>query len=153
MLTVSFVISILIQVGLPIALGFIIIRRYNVEWKVLGIGVLAYSPLACGLLSGHALNPPKGSRLGPNSGAEHFRGKLEPFAELCRAMGHADADVALGWVLAQPAMASVIIGPRTAEQVTAAVECLKVKFDEASVKRINEIFPGPGGQAPEAYAW
>ncbi len=42
MLTVSFVISILIQVGLPIALGFIIIRRYNVEWKVLGIGVLAF---------------------------------------------------------------------------------------------------------------
>lgn len=42
MLTVSFVISILIQIGLPILLGYLVIRRYHVEWKILGVGVLAY---------------------------------------------------------------------------------------------------------------
>ncbi len=42
MLTVGFVISILIQVVLPIGLGYYLIRRYNSEWKILGVGMLAY---------------------------------------------------------------------------------------------------------------
>lgn len=121
--------------------------------KALGIGVLAYSPLAAGLLSGHALKPPRGSRLGEASGAEHFRAKLEPFAALCKELGRSEPDVALGWVLSHPAMTSVVIGPRTAGQVTGALGCLSVRLDEGTVKRLNELFPGPGGQAPEAYAW
>ena len=42
MLTVGFVISILVQVVLPIALGYYLIRRYTSEWKIFGVGALAY---------------------------------------------------------------------------------------------------------------
>lgn len=42
MLTVGFVISIIIQVVLPIALGYYLVRRYDMEWKILGVGALAY---------------------------------------------------------------------------------------------------------------
>lgn len=42
MLTVGFVISILVQVALPIALGYYLIRRYGSEWKIFGVGALAY---------------------------------------------------------------------------------------------------------------
>ncbi|MCY2932300.1 MAG: aldo/keto reductase [Planctomycetota bacterium] len=121
--------------------------------KALGIGVLAYSPLGGGVLSGHALNPPKGSRVGDGAWVQHLRGPLEAFAALCRDIGRPEPDVALGWALSHPAMTSVVIGPRTVEQVTGALGCLTVKLDEAAVKRINEVFPGPGGSAPEAYAW
>jgi aryl-alcohol dehydrogenase-like predicted oxidoreductase len=121
--------------------------------KALGIGVLAYSPLAGGLLSGHALQPPPGSRMGDGSGAQFFREKLELFAKLCRELGYTEPEVALGWALSHPAMTSVVIGPRTAEQVAGSLRCLEVKPEAAGMTKLNEIFPGPGGSAPEAYAW
>jgi len=46
-----------------------------------------------------------------------------------------------------------IIGPRTETQVDTAVKALKLKLSEAMLKELDAIFPGPGGPAPEAYAW
>jgi len=48
---------------------------------------------------------------------------------------------------------SPIIGPRTMEQLTGSVRSLEVKLDADSLARLDQIFPGPGGEAPEAYAW
>ena len=48
---------------------------------------------------------------------------------------------------------SPIIGPRTLEQLESAMRALDLRLDEATMKRLDEIFPGPGGPAPEAYAW
>ena len=45
------------------------------------------------------------------------------------------------------------IGPRTLEQLTGALRALKIKFTKAEMKKLDEIWPGPGGEAPEAYAW
>ena len=50
-------------------------------------------------------------------------------------------------------MTSPIIGPRTLEQLTGSLRSVELKLDEAALKKIDEIFPGPGGMAPEAYAW
>ncbi|MFN2452138.1 MAG: aldo/keto reductase, partial [Candidatus Dormibacteria bacterium] len=43
--------------------------------------------------------------------------------------------------------------PRTAGQLDGSLGALKVKLNRAALSRLDEIFPGPGGSAPEAYAW
>jgi aryl-alcohol dehydrogenase-like predicted oxidoreductase len=39
------------------------------------------------------------------------------------------------------------------EQLESAVRATEIKLDEKVLKSLDEIFPGPGGEAPEAYAW
>jgi len=68
-------------------------------------------------------------------------------------LGHPPADVGLAWLLAQPAVTAPIIGPRTLDQLAASLRCLDITLDEDALARLDEIFPGPGGPAPEAYAW
>ena len=68
-------------------------------------------------------------------------------------MGEQPADVALAWLLNNPVVTAPIIGPRTLEQLTGSLRALEIKLDETALKALDEIFPGPGGEAPEAYAW
>ena len=63
------------------------------------------------------------------------------------------ADVALAWLLHQPGVTGPIIGPRTLEQLEQSLRALEIELDEKALERLDEIFPGPGGPAPEAYAW
>jgi aryl-alcohol dehydrogenase-like predicted oxidoreductase len=46
-----------------------------------------------------------------------------------------------------------IIGPRTIAQLEGATRALTIGLDDAALKRLDAIWPGPGGEAPEAYAW
>jgi len=84
---------------------------------------------------------------------ESHRGQLENYESLCGVLGHRPADVALAWVLSNPATTSPIIGPRTIEQLEHSVAALDVRLDGEAMRRLDEIWPGPGGEAPEAYAW
>jgi aryl-alcohol dehydrogenase-like predicted oxidoreductase len=61
--------------------------------------------------------------------------------------------VALAWLLHQPAVTAPIIGPRTIEQLDGDTHALEIKLSEDAVKKLDSIWPGPGGAAPEAYAW
>jgi aryl-alcohol dehydrogenase-like predicted oxidoreductase len=61
--------------------------------------------------------------------------------------------VALAWLLHNPAVTAPIIGPRTLEQLEAAVRATEIVLGADVLKRLDDIFPGPGGAAPEAYAW
>ncbi len=81
------------------------------------------------------------------------RDKLEKYEELCRDIGHPPGEVALAWLLHNPIVTAPIIGPRTIEQLESAVRAAEIKLDEEIMQRLDEIFPGPGGEAPEAYAW
>lgn len=122
--------------------------------QTLGIGVIAYSPLAGGQLAGGALNPPRGSRreqLGDS--AQRHREALAAFADFCREVGEQEANVALAWILAQPALNGVIIGPRTVDQLKASLRAVELRLDDDALTRLDGIFPGPGKPAPEAYAW
>jgi aryl-alcohol dehydrogenase-like predicted oxidoreductase len=56
-------------------------------------------------------------------------------------------------VLANPVVTAPIVGPRTMAHLEAAMKAFEVKLDEGAMKALDEIFPGPGGPAPEAYAW
>ena len=68
-------------------------------------------------------------------------------------MGNPPADVALAWLLHNPAVTAPIIGPRTVEQLDGALGALAVELDTEVLGELDRIFPGPGGAAPEAYAW
>ncbi|PZE22231.1 aldo/keto reductase [Paenibacillus xerothermodurans] len=120
----------------------------------LGLGVIAWSPLDGGLLGGNALKPAEGSRRANDpKRVEKHRAQLEQFGALCRELGESEANVALAWTLAHPAMTAPIIGPRTLEHLQAALRVVDIRLDESTLNKLDEIFPGPGGDAPRAYAW
>jgi aryl-alcohol dehydrogenase-like predicted oxidoreductase len=119
------------------------------------MGLIPWSPLAGGLLAG-ALKKVSEGRRGDaymQSEIEQHRAKLEKYEALCAELGERESDVALAWLLANPVVTAPIIGPRTEEQLTSSLRALDVKLDEEVLRRLDEIFPGPGGPAPEAYAW
>ena len=63
------------------------------------------------------------------------------------------ADVAIAWLLANPVVTAPIIGPRTLDQFTGSLRSIEITLDPEVLGRLDKIFPGPGGPAPEAYAW
>ena len=120
-----------------------------------GIGLIPWSPLARGLLAG-ALQPVKVGRRADKDlqkEIERHRSRLEAYEELCGQLGEQPADVALSWLLHQKAVTAPIIGPRTMEQLNGTIRVLRLTLSQETLKRLDEIFPGPGGSAPEAYAW
>jgi aryl-alcohol dehydrogenase-like predicted oxidoreductase len=123
--------------------------------RAYGIGVIPWSPLASGTLAG-VLDGRGGARRSRDlvkEKIEKHRTQIEAWERFCRDRGEEPANVALAWTLANPAVTAPIIGPRTVEQVTGALRALEVVLDESAMKRLDEIWPGPGGAAPEAYAW
>ncbi len=120
-----------------------------------GIGVIPWSPLARGLLAGASPPPSQGRRASEEIQQEAARhqSKLEAYAKLCRDLGERPADVALAWLLHQAAVTAPIVGPRTMEQLDGSLRALEVKLSNETLSGLDEIFPGPGGPAPEAYAW
>ena len=52
-----------------------------------------------------------------------------------------------------PVVTAPIIGPRTVGQLESNLRATEITLDEEILKRLDEIFPGPGGEAPQAYAW
>ena len=123
--------------------------------RAYGIGLIPWSPLARGLLAG-ALTPATSGRRADQDvqqEAQKHRATLEGFERLCRELGEQPADVALAWLLHQPAVTSPIIGPRTLEQLNGSMRVLSLTLGKETLKRLDDLFPGPGGAAPEAYAW
>jgi aryl-alcohol dehydrogenase-like predicted oxidoreductase len=118
--------------------------------------MIPWSPLEGGLLAGVLAKQADISRR-VNDWALKEVGKLRPrltqWEDFCRELGSAPADVGLAWVLSNPLVTAPIIGPRTMEQLTGCLRALDLRLDESARKRIDEIWPGPGGEAPEAYAW
>jgi aryl-alcohol dehydrogenase-like predicted oxidoreductase len=56
-------------------------------------------------------------------------------------------------MLHNPVVTAPIIGPRTMEQLSGSLKALEITLTDEHVVRLNEMWPGPGGEAPEAYAW
>ena len=84
---------------------------------------------------------------------EKRRPQLEAYEAFCRQLGEQPADVALAWLLHNPAVTAPIIGPRTLEQLTTSLRALEIKLNAEALAKLDHIWPGPGGPAPEAYAW
>jgi aryl-alcohol dehydrogenase-like predicted oxidoreductase len=120
-----------------------------------GMGLIPYSPLAGGLLAGALEKVTEGRR---SQGymvdeIDANRPRLDSWESLCKELGQRPADVALAWLLHQPAVTAPIIGPRTEQQLLGSMRALGIELPPDVLGKLDEIFPGPGGPAPEAYAW
>ena len=120
-----------------------------------GLGLIPWSPLAGGLLGGVLGKIEKGRRASADmqKDIDKNRAKLEKWEAWCKQLGEQPADVALAWLLRNPVVTAPIIGPRTSGQLSGSLRALEIKLNKAALKALDEIFPGPGGEAPEAYAW
>jgi aryl-alcohol dehydrogenase-like predicted oxidoreductase len=120
-----------------------------------GLGLIPWSPLGGGFLGGALRKEREGRRAaeGMQEWIEKNRAQLEAWEGLCAELGEEPADVALAWLLRNPVVTAPIIGPRTAAQLDGSLRALEISLSEETLKRLDEIFPGPGGAAPEAYAW
>ena len=120
-----------------------------------GLGLIPYSPLGGGLLGGALRKASEGRRAGERQQQriERNRSKLEAYEALCQELGEGPADVALAWLLHNPVVTAPIIGPRTVEQLRGNLRALEISLSEEALRRLDEIWPGPGGEAPNAYAW
>jgi aryl-alcohol dehydrogenase-like predicted oxidoreductase len=120
-----------------------------------GLGLIPWSPLKGGILGGALAKAAEGRRTSDfaTKNVDKYRGKLEAFEKLCGETDQSPARVAIAWLLAQPMVTAPIIGPRTVGQLDESVAMLDVKLAPDFVSKLEAIFPGPGGPAPEAYAW
>jgi aryl-alcohol dehydrogenase-like predicted oxidoreductase len=59
----------------------------------------------------------------------------------------------MAWLLRNPIVTAPIIGPRTLDQLTGSLRALEIQRTDAQADRLDAIWPGPGGEAPMAYAW
>jgi aryl-alcohol dehydrogenase-like predicted oxidoreductase len=120
-----------------------------------GLGILPWSPLGGGLLGG-VLGGQVGTRRGSDNvlaKIDRMRPQLEAWEKLCADLGEQPADVAIAWLLANPVVTAPILGPRTIEQFVGSLRTLEISLSAEVLDSLDAIFPGPGGTAPEAYAW
>lgn len=118
-----------------------------------GLGLVSWSPLGGGLLGGVLQKAKEGRRAEKDKQIEKLRPQLEAYESLCKQLGERPSDVAMAWLLHQPDVTAPITGPRTKEQLTEALRALEITLSKDTLDRLDEIWPGPGGEAPEAYAW
>ncbi len=120
-----------------------------------GLGLIPWSPLAGGLLGGVLDKITKGRRAseGVQKALTESRAQVEEYEHFCRVLGEKPADVALAWLLQRPGVTAPIIGPRDMDQLNGNLRALEIKLSDDALKRLDEIWPGPGGEAPEAFAW
>jgi aryl-alcohol dehydrogenase-like predicted oxidoreductase len=120
-----------------------------------GLGLIPWSPLAGGLLGGALEKMETGRRKGADfeKDVDENRDKLEKYEALCRDIGYPPGEVALAWLLHNPIVTAPIIGPRTIDQLDSAVRATEIDLNAEVLDKLDEIFPGPGGEAPLPYAW
>lgn len=133
----------------------------NVELEVIpaaqqyGLGIIPWSPLHGGLLGGVLKKERDGVRRLEGRAHETLKkhhDQIREYEDFADDLGHEPGDIALAWLLHQPAVTAPIVGPRTQEQLDAAVRALDVSLNDDALKRLDGIFPGHR-TAPEDYAW
>lgn len=118
-----------------------------------GLGVVSYSPLARGILSGKYAKfgeYPEGSRASRGD-VRMNQAELRPasieigrkISAYCEQKGCTASQFALAWVLANPILTSVIIGPRTMQQYDDNIQCLDVEVTMEDETFVNQLVP-PG---------
>ena len=131
----------------------------------LGLGVVAYSPLHAGMLAGPRTSSGASRRVAKAEGmfspnnrptymsALDIPARLAQYSAFCNEIGYSEPVVALAWLLSNPVLTAPIVGPRNVEQLESLLPALELTLTEDMLRKLDEIFPGPGGAAPEAYAW
>ncbi|MCF7804407.1 MAG: aldo/keto reductase [Candidatus Marinimicrobia bacterium] len=133
----------------------------NIELEVIpacqeyGLGLIPWSPLNSGMLAGGMSEVSEGRRTTDRAKNwfEPHKEALKEYETFCAELGEHPAVVALAWLQDRPAVTAPIVGPRTLEQLESSARALDFKFNDDIREKLDEIWPGPGGTAPEAYAW
>ncbi|MGO1391298.1 aldo/keto reductase [Brachybacterium alimentarium] len=131
----------------------------DVELEVLpaaehyGMGVIAWSPLSGGKLGGRSEGGVRRGTADRRHDPADLTDQLDRWEAFCDERGLAPGQAALAWLLHRPGVLGPIIGPRTMEQLDSAIEAVDISLSDEDLATLDEIFPGPGGPAPEAYAW
>lgn len=116
-----------------------------------GVGVLAWSPLHRGMLTGVlGLDQSRGRYT--DAHLDKFHGQLQQYEALCKEIGAVPSQVALAWVLSRPGITGPVIGPSRIPQVEDAIAALDLKLGDEVMKRLDAIFPGYK-TSPEQFAW
>lgn len=120
-----------------------------------GLGLIPWSPLGGGLLAGALKQANEGRRASESMQrrVEQLSDQVHAYESLCAELGEEPAAVALAWLLNNPAVTAPIIGPRNVHQLQSSTRALEIELSEDVLERLEDIWPGPGGEAPEAYAW
>ena len=121
-----------------------------------GLGVIPYSPLGGGFLTGkyHRGQPPPPDSRGADSPriqgymTEKNWALLDKLQAIGRARGKSISQVALAWLLNRPGVTSPIIGPRTIDQYADNMEALKVEITDDDRERIDRIIRRGDSVAP-----
>jgi len=123
--------------------------------RAYGMGLIPYSPLSSGLLAGALRKFSEGRRATDEmqGSIKEEQSRLEAYEALCSEIGEEPANVALAWLLHNPIVAAPIIGPRTLDQFVSSLRAPEIELSPDVLKRLDAIWPGPGGEAPEVYAW
>jgi NDP-hexose C3-ketoreductase / dTDP-4-oxo-2-deoxy-alpha-D-pentos-2-ene 2,3-reductase len=117
------------------------------------IGVLTWAPLAGGLLAGADQGTPRRrASEKQNARKEKHQAQIEAYLRLCDDIGEPPSVVAVAWILSNPVVSAVILGPRTQAHLETTLRAVNLSLDEDVLKALDAIWPGPG-EAPEAYAW
>lgn len=108
-----------------------------------GIGLVPYSPVANGLLTGkyrRGQPAPEGTRLAarPNALTDTPFDKLEAIEAFARERGMSMVEVALGGLLAQPVVASVLVGETSAEQARLNAAAADIEFSQSDLAELGE---------------
>ncbi len=123
-----------------------------------GIGLLPWSPLAGGLLTGKYRRnqaPPDGSRFARSDRGHHRLGEdchrvIEGLEPLALAHNCSMAQFALGWNMHQPGITSVIIGPRTHDQLEDNLGAAAIAITAADCVAVDDLVP-PGRMVSPFY--
>jgi aryl-alcohol dehydrogenase-like predicted oxidoreductase len=123
--------------------------------RAYGLGLIPYSPLAAGLLAGALEKEERGRRASERikKETEKYKVQLKDYESFCRDLGEKPSNVALAWLLHNSVVTAPIIGPRTTQQLKDSLRSLEIILSDEHMVRLNDMWPGPGGEAPEGYAW
>jgi aryl-alcohol dehydrogenase-like predicted oxidoreductase len=117
-----------------------------------GLGILVWSPLAGGLLSGkyrRGQGTPEGTRHfqdwgePPVHNQEQLYDTIEVLADIAQARGISAAEVALAWTLGRPAVTSLVIGARNEEQLKMNLRAASLKLSDEERARLDAVSQCP----------
>ncbi len=116
-----------------------------------GLGVISYSPLGGGLLTGkYAVDArPEAGRLVDNQmytlryGADNNYQIAQRFSEHARQLGHHPASLAIAWTAAHPAITAPILGARNLEQLVPCLAATEIQLTKEEYAEISRLSPSP----------
>ena len=127
--------------------------------KDYGVGVMAYGSIGGGMLAGGVIERAE-KKMGRSGMSPRFIKKVEAnkdaiiaYENLCKEIGEHPLEVAMSWMAAHQGVCTSVVGPSAVSQLDQYVRGAELRLDAEVFEKLDQLWPGPGGEAPEAYSW